>query len=185
MINNWLIKMRTIIRVNIILLFLLLAEIMCTAQSNDTINTYSLPKNSIYVEGAGTAVVYSLNYERVNNSYRSLYISERIGASFWSYYDYKALRVPILLNLIMHCYKALCIEIGAGISLSYNFAKLNTASSVKQGIQLLGVSNVGLRFQAENGFLFRAGFVPLLDFNNNNFKPYFGVSLGYSFGGNN
>jgi hypothetical protein len=157
----------------IIFIFLLIATIFSYGQEKDFGNIYRLPHNSIYFEAGGVSVLYSLNYERVFNINR-FFISPRIGASFFKMNEYSVFYVPVLLNFGVRCYKGLYFELGTGVNM------LAT-------IDLWMVSNIGIRVQCKGGFLFRAGFTPLImpdevNYKNYHLFPMAGISFGGSFG---
>jgi hypothetical protein len=121
-------------------------------------------KNSIFVEGLGAGVAYSVNYERlVLND-----LGVRAGLSYMSFSasvgDVSAsssmLLIPLTANYIGISSGSHALEIGAGPTLFYGSGSassmgINTEGS---GMSALGTLALGYRLQpTDGGFQFRAG----------------------------
>jgi hypothetical protein len=143
-----------------------------------------LPKNSIYLELLGAGVLYSINYERILFEKNRSLFSARIGFSaYFISSPNSRLIIPFGLNYQIRISKSIGFEIGG----AYRFV----LGSV--------IGNTGFRFLIKNKLLFKINFTPQLydplgngtghiltwGSHNSNFVPYFGFSMGFSFGKKN
>ena len=174
-------------------LFLLLTfsviSLFCLGQGKDSTYIGLYPNNSIFIEIGGNSVLFgSLNYERIFLKRDFFYLSGRIGVGYGNFVGVDILSTPILINGIFQIYHALAFEVGVGLSLM----RFGTESELGSGIwsyeyEPAPTGIAGIRIQAKNGFLFRLGFTPLYahiiqDDHGYHGVPWFGFSLGYSFG---
>ena len=121
--------------------------------------------NAVYLELGGQGGIFTINYERLINDY-----AIRVGG-------FAILFASAFTGDINHLWgNKHKFELGTGFiieqsNLSGAFVSLN----------------IGYRYQANNGFLFRLGFTPLygisrsLDSEYQKLHPNVGISLGYSF----
>jgi hypothetical protein len=128
-----------------------------------------LAPNSIYLEGLGAAIGYSLNYERmvldelgvrVGFSYLSVGASASAGgttASAAATYIF----IPVTASYVGIRYGRSALELGAGLTFLYVSASANAAGVATSGAGVVpyGVAMVGYRFQPVDhaGFMFRIG----------------------------
>jgi hypothetical protein len=137
--------------------------------------------NSIYLEGGGSAVAYSLNYERLLSNKLGL----RIGFGYLPVSNSTGTKhasitsAPLTLNWFpfSDTTSSSKLEIGAGLSYvdltkaAYGFAVVNTIGYT---------AIVGYRYQPwDGGFLFRIAFTPVIIAAD--FHAWGGISFGYGF----
>lgn len=139
-------------------------------------------KNSIYAEFLGYSIFFgSLNYERLIFIKRNNAINVRIG--FFAYPLYLPdwfVVIPLSVNYQLKLANKINFEIGAGTSIIFD--------GNSKYISILG--NTGFRFQIRKNFLFKINFTPLFQINyftrediyKLRLSPWFGLSIGYSFG---
>ena len=172
-----------------LLLTFLVNSLFCLGQGRDSTYSRSYPNNSIFIEIGGNSVFFgSLNYERTFLKKDFFYLSGRIGVGYGNFVGSEILSTPILINGIFQIYHALAFEIVAGLSLM----SFGTEAELGGGIwsfeyEPAPTGIAGIRIQAKNGFLFRLDFTPLYahiirDDHGYHGVPWFGFSLGYSFG---
>lgn len=154
-------------------------------------------KNSVYAEGLGPGLLYSINYER-------LVIDElavRVGLSYMSYgasagsasSSVTFMTFPITASYIGISAGKHCLELGGGATVLYASGSASGlgASSEGSGLGGFGTVLIGYRIQPPNGgFQFRVGlsgmFGPGLGFDVKDptafgFIPWGYISLGGSF----
>lgn len=154
-------------------------------------------KNSVYAEGLGPGLLYSVNYER-------LVINElavRVGLSYMSYgatagtssSSVTFMTFPITASYIGVSAGKHCLELGGGATVLYASGSASGlgASSEGSGVGGFGTVLIGYRIQPPNGgFQFRIGlsgmFGPGLGFDVSDptafgFIPWGYISLGGSF----
>jgi hypothetical protein len=158
--------------------------------------------NSVYAEGLGAAIAYSINYERlvvdqvgvrVGFSYLSLSASVNAGAQASSA-SATYLFFPITASYIGLRSGKHSLELGGGATLLYLSGSANAAgvSASGSGIVPFGILMVGYRFHPVDhaGFQFRIGFNALIgeglglqnpDPSKLGFIPWPYLSLGASF----
>jgi len=128
-----------------------------------------LAPNSIYLEGLGAAIGYSLNYERmvvdelgvrVGFSYLSVGATASGGgttASASATYVF----IPVTASYVGIRYGRSALELGGGVTMLYVSANANAAGVATSGAGVVpyGVAMVGYRFQpvGHAGFMFRIG----------------------------
>ena len=149
--------------------------------------------NTVYVEAAGPAFLYSVNYDRMVHKF----LSVRAGIGYWglrataSTGDTTAearlrmLNIPVLGNFLVGR-KGHNLEAGAGVNLAFAFGSATAgfggrvASGSASAFQPFGTATVGYRYTPPKvGFSFRAGFSPL--FTKDVFVPWGYLSLGVAF----
>lgn len=170
----------------------------------------SFPKNSIFGEFCGNSMfIGSLNYERVFSQRNDKYTSVRVGLggkgeSSGSWLHYSTISVPILINRIIQVSNSFAYEIGIGTTLTYSTSSAwevvwwspfgSSVQKYKGGtfFDPLITTNIGIRV-ANDGFLFRLGFTPVVNFLHlnveireysvipENIGYWFGLSIGFSF----
>jgi hypothetical protein len=130
--------------------------------------------NSIYLEGLGAGLAYSLNYERMVVDD----VGVRVGFSYMSFSANASspngsvsssasfVTVPITASYIGLRSRKSALELGGGMSLNYasgNASGLG-ASASGSGVSPLGVAMVGYRLHPVDhaGFQFRVGLMALL-----------------------
>lgn len=143
--------------------------------------TESKRKQGVFFEILGTGLTYSFNYDtRFQN--RPDGLGARIGLSYYAIDGEKLFTLPVGLNYLLgkngHYF-----EMGAGatfISVTEEDGEIFFVDS-DSNTTITGNLVFGYRKQpVDSGFLFRAGFAPLIT--SGNFIPYWPyVSFGYSF----
>lgn len=166
------IKINTIIFFSTIFLILLFNTFSLSAQTKP---------NSIYFEALGSAVIYSINYDRLFTEN----FGGRIGFMYLSELDFifvsakDLLFIPVTLNYFVGGKHKLELGAGAvfaGVSSTgaFGFKSGNAQSNI------VGTATIGYRFQkSKGGFLFRISFTPF--FTSKGIVPYGGVSMGMCF----
>jgi hypothetical protein len=153
------------------ILFIVLSLIVSVAKSQE-----NRTKNSIFFEGYGNGILYSINYDRlITNSFGA-----RIGYSKFDLgNEFSFTTIPVLLNYFVGEQNSR-LELGAGIvhvSVSGNFTWF--ADTFKAD-KAFFTSVIGYRFQPiDGGLLFRIDFTPIIG--NGKFLPFGGISLGATF----
>jgi len=169
--------------------------IVCTCNGQDTVSTSknTHPKNSLFFEIAGSSIFFgSLNYERILINKNFFSFSGRIGIGIGKFWGNSLVTVPLLANGIFHVYHSIALEIGVGAEvLKMGFQQQDKPNKQpwRYNTDIIPTTMIGIRIQAKNGFLLRATFTPYYfysfsdsNINSNNFTPWFGLSLGGSFG---
>lgn len=123
-----------------------------------------IKKNSINVEILGN-VPYSINYERLFPLTINTGLGFRIGCFYWGHLD-DEYAIPLELNSIFG--KKHCLELGTGVT-------LGVFSDTEDNIYSF---RAGYRYRAESGFLCRIS--PMILYKDDTWKPWAGLSLGYS-----
>jgi len=109
---------------------------------------------------------YSINYERLVPLTINTGLGFRIGCFYWGFLD-DEYAIPLELSLIFG--KTHCLELGAGVTLGV-FADTQKTTFIS--------FRAGYRYRAESGFLCRI--YPMILQKNDTWKPWAGLSLGYS-----
>ena len=119
-------------------------------------------KNSVYFEGFGNSLTYSINYERIFSWEVNRAVALRTGFSYTK--DVRS--IPLEIDLILG--KKNCFESGIGLTFS-TFGEGNTL-----------LLRAGYRYRDPSGLLIRLA--PMLMVIPGYYVgPYGGVSMGYSF----
>jgi hypothetical protein len=132
-------------------------------------NKDALAPNSIYAEGLGAAIAYSVNYERMVVDD----LGVRIGLSYLSFgasataqgmtssASASYLFVPITASYVGIRSGSSALELGAGMTLLYASGSANAAgvATSGSGVVPFGVALIGYRLQpvGHAGFMFRVG----------------------------
>ncbi|MBE9601254.1 hypothetical protein [Pedobacter sp. MC2016-24] len=149
------------------------------ANAQETVAQPTTRAQNVYVELAGQGIILTANYDtRFSNKRNG--IGGRIGIGYLAIDGDKITSIPVGLNYLLGKGKSF-FEIGLGMT--YLSAKGSDDSFLfddETADGLLGTMNFGYRLQpVDSGFSLRAGLTPI--FNSNNFLPFYGVSLGYTF----
>ena len=151
-------------------------------------------KNTIFFEGAGNSVLYSLNYDRLIKTSNIFMTSARIGVHYSNDFNNnnrKIIAIPFELSKLYLFHKTgNFIEFGSGITyINENIVSLNHTVNV-----LVVALRIGYRLQKpKGGFFFKVGLTPLYDFyawnrlpkvNYNTLYLSFGLGIGYTFKSN-
>jgi len=133
-----------------------------------------LAPNSIFVEGLGAAIGYSINYERmviddlgvrVGLSFLSIGASTNAGGST-STAGAKYVFVPVTVSYVGVRSGSSALELGAGVTVLYVSASSSAAGVATSGAGIVpyGVFLVGYRLQPVHhaGFMFRIGMSALV-----------------------
>ena len=169
--------------------------IACTCNGQDTVSTSNktYSKNSLFYEIAGNSIFFgSVNYERILIEKNFFSFSGRIGIGGGKFGGNSLFTIPLLANGIFHVYHSIALEIGVGAEfLDMGFQQQDTPSKKpwRYNTDIIPTTMIGIRIQTKNGFLLRATFTPYYfysfsdsDINSKYFTPWFGLSLGGSFG---
>ncbi len=147
-------------------------------------------KNSVFVEGLGAGLFYSINYERII----AYGIAARIGFAYWTITatagtetaKASVLAIPLAVNYIGLARGSHGLELGLGATLYYTSAEASSGSlsASGSGMTALGNVNIGYRFQPRRlGFQFRVGFQLLyargLSFSSTNPNAIGAIPWGY------
>ena len=146
-------------------------------------NHVATAENSIFFELGGNALIYSINYDRLLDPHWSL----RAGIGYMGLgttdagLDASLTIIPITASYCPYSEVGGIpnskLELGAGIC--YFNMSASTFGDSFNGSGVAGTLIVGYRYQQpDGGFLFRAGFTPLIG---GFFIPMFGLSAGVSF----
>jgi len=172
---------------------ILITAFICNGQDTVSTSINKYPKNSLFFEISGNSIFFgSVNYERILINKNFFSFSGRIGIGYGKFMGNSLLTVPILANGILQIYHSIALEIGVGAEfLRMGFQKQDVP--IKQpwryNTGIIPTTMIGIRIQARNGFLIRTTFTPYYFYSISasniksiNFTPWFGLSLGGSFG---
>lgn len=131
----------------------------------------------MFLELGGNAVVYSINYDRLlSNDFGLRFGIMAFGVSA-SDAGAMAVGVPVTGSYFIGENNHR-LELGAGIL--YLSAAVGSGDFSGSGSAVAPTGIIGYRYQpVDGGFFFKAGFTPFVY--NNQFIPYGGISLGYTF----
>lgn len=160
-------------------------------------------RNSVYVEGGGNTVYYSINYDRIFALSNRLKLAPRAGFMYLPLTeiadrtDFGDIRIPFEANLLWSNSETPknYVEAGIGmslISLKQYVTNLQTGqNAVRNTFGNITTMRVGLRHQKSNGgLMYRIGLlVPITQDSYSKsrvgddifYRIYGGASLGYSF----
>jgi len=146
------------------------------AQGEERPMTTTANATNLYIEFAGPSIVYSFNLDARFGKYENG-LGFRVGIG-GAYVDGEGfMSVPIQLNYLIGT-KGKYLEVGGGYTYAPNLYLFNNENPN------YGTITIGYRKQplGKKGFLFRAGFTPLISFGEGGgFIPYAGVSCGLRF----
>lgn len=151
--------------------------------AQNKISNYS--RNAVYIEGLGSGIAYSINYEyRITEQ-----IGLRAGFSFWSttpifFSSGKSTftEFPLMVNYFVGHHRD-NLELGLGMVIGFSSTKgklfwgknFNSKDNFS-----IGTATIGYRMEPnDGGFMFRVAFTPFFTFKN--IWPSGGISLGYAF----
>jgi hypothetical protein len=144
-------------------------------------------RNTIYLEALGSAVLYSINYER----FLSDVVSLRLGGSLISLTasdtvtteSVSMVAVPITLSYLGLSSGDHAFELGGGatiVSFSARASDSGGTSAFGSASGVAGTAIAGYRYAPRAGGInFRAAFTPV--FGSGGFVPWFGLAVGYGF----
>jgi hypothetical protein len=161
-----------------------------------------IASNTIYVEGLGAGMRFSLNYEKIFRlPIHNLYVSGSAGIAP-SWWDYKYLYLPLRVNLIYIFNRKSSIEIAVTLLTGYHWTQsyLHPEDYIR-GTDTYWLPSFSYRFQNldEGGIFIKAGIYPIinngsdsysylsrlpfdnLNLNDKDFVPWIGISTGYTF----
>lgn len=165
------------------LIMLLCSFVLASSKllAQDEFEKPEIRSNNWYVELGGTALFYSVNYEKFlfRTKQEELIWSARIGLGF-NPIEYRLLNalslekntfmVPFSSSILLGPGKDK-LELGAGFSmLTRDLSNREVAPSLIAGIRVIDV----------NGVTFRVNYIPV--FRNEQFLHWIGVSLGLNYG---
>jgi hypothetical protein len=143
--------------------------------------------NTLYVEGLGPALLYSVNFDHVFGD-----VAGRVGLEYFSVGATNAdgssasaafLGIPVSISYLGIGSLTHIFEVGAGATLLYFGASVNTLGNKTSGSAVtgLGALILGYRYQPpDGGFFFRAGLSPLISASGD-FLPWPYLGLGATF----
>ena len=156
--------------------------------------------NSLYAEGLGNGLIYSINYDRLFSNA----IGARVGVSYTAPEMVSLTTFPVMAYYLIGLGSGGSkLELGLGLTVvlqpEYQATSFVAAPDDKiRGDGVLGTATMGYRYQrADGGFIFRVGFtpffgtfshekgfvpyVPTMYEDHFHFVPWAGISLGYGF----
>ncbi len=144
-----------------------------TAQGDTTEAPSDFSRTSFFLELGGNALSYSLNVDHFVSRQISLRAGISVNPSFFS----TIVVAPIMVNYLAGQNNHF-LELGIGVLLGSAVTSTETG-----GGGLLPAMTIGYRWQPTyGGFLFRAGFTPIIIPSEVNFfEPRGGISVGYTF----
>ncbi len=169
--NNAKFKMKKIILISIIFF---IGVINTSAQNNET--SPIVRKNAIFLEGGGSALWYSLNYEHRYILKPMHRITLGAGTSL----------LPLASDVSFIGFLSAGYLYGNTHSLEIG----GSAGSVFTEKEFVGSIRIGYRYEGPKGLLFRVGFSPvytkfaetgLKEYSGKGFVPWAYISLGYTF----
>jgi hypothetical protein len=147
-------------------------------------------QHSAYIELAGSAGIWSLNYDLVALNINNFKVGARLGFGFMTEgYPGTTLdvHVPLTVNFMYAFKEKHHIELGVGTQIaSYEIRSVKTATDAGfvRKTEALGNMTLGYRFQnPKGGFMFRVFYSPFFyqDGIYFRYEHWGGVSLGYAF----
>lgn len=147
--------------------------------SSETVNKEQV-KNVLYLELAGIAGLYSINYERRLNDQ----LWGRIGAGYFPTLvlakgDF--ITVPIGVSYLLGGHTSF-FELGLGTTFAYAQGEMFFSSEEVKEFGVAINATIGHRLQPpDKNFFFKIAFTPLFNPTTGHFFPSGGLSLGYSF----
>lgn len=142
-------------------------------------------RNAIYLEVGGTAVVYSVNYDRILSDRKKWKTGGRLGLSFLnpSFNDSRFLAEAYTLKAFKNRRNS---YLELGMAFLYRTPRLLIEATQLKDSPASGLSpRIGVRFQkAEGGWLTRIGFTPNFSWQSGDplkIAPWAGFSIGRSF----
>ena len=175
----------------LIAVILFIISISTGATSQVVVHQYDFNLNTLFIEAGGNAVLYSLNYDRIILNNKLFKISCRGGVEYLPSFIFGSVKsefaFPVEVNFLFGKDEKF-IECGAGVALGYEI--FNYLTDQPWGLAITG--RIGYRLQKQNGFFFRAGFVPIMyksivDNGDNSLEvkyhvyPWVGVGVGKTF----
>lgn len=146
-------------------------------------NAQDLPSNrSIFIEGLGNGLTYSVNYD-TRFGPGSAGLGGRGGVGFLPIQGVNITSFPFLVNYLWGN-NGHFLEVGAGATILAVAGGSDTVISIEEFNRSTGIGptfSLGYRYQPLNGgILFRAGIAPIIDTTGS--LPYWPqISLGYAF----
>lgn len=159
-----------------ILVLLFSKQILVAKNVNDSTHVI---KNSIYLELRGSALLYSINYDRVfYNRNRSVGVAFRLGVSRFLGTNVIPFSTSVLLGkrtVKMEAGMSICSMVDDGYKANPN-----------NNVDFYGGLIIGLRYQRlyREGILLRLNYIPLYHigtFENNEIIQGIAISVGYNF----
>jgi len=163
-------------RFKIVLLVVLITSIPLVLEAQ--IEETQKVDNSIYLEIGGSALGYSLNYER------------RVGENLWGrvgvsylppfvvFGDFVSL--PAGLSYLLGKYDK-HLELGFTLSPTYIKSAFKINDNYDKEFGIISSAIIGYRFQPKEELFFKLAFTPLITTFETTFLPSGGISFGYSF----
>lgn len=149
-------------------------------------------KNSIFIEGLGSGIFYSINYERALYSKKFHAVNIRIGYSIfpdvWKYIN----TIPLLINFQNKITEKAIFETGLGARYVYSFFRQRNNSIPRYNpvnrVDIIG--SIGVRFLLKKHFFIKTAFTPTIVNDNEilygngagNICQFFSISMGYTWG---
>jgi hypothetical protein len=136
-------------------------------------------KNTLFVEGLGNGLIYSVNYERFVAPRFAIRIgAEYLGGTFGSSSETISLGLFPLMGTYLVGEGTHHAELGAGLTVATTDADLDDLGDIDAAV--VPTATLGYRYQKpEPGFIFRIGFTPVMI--GDRILPWGGISLGYAF----
>ncbi len=147
-------------------------------------------QHSVYAELAGSAGIWSLNYDLVALNISNFKVGARFGFGFMTEgYAGTTLdvHIPLTVNFMYAFKEKHHIELGVGTQIaSYEIRSVKTATDTEfeRKTEALGNMTLGYRFQSpDGGFMFRVFYSPFFyqDGIYFRYEHWGGLSLGYAF----
>ena len=166
-------------------LILLSCSHLSIAQRADSSTTHFAARNAVYLEVGGTAVVYSLNYDRLFSDRKKWKKGARLGIGFLnaSLHDSRLVGELYALKPLKN-HQDRYFELGIGAL--YRSPRIVSETSGITDSPAIGLSpRVGIRFQKPGpGWIFRLAFTPVFSKQADSpvkIAPWAGFSIGRSF----
>ncbi len=163
--------------------------VLCVTFSLARVSTAQQAPNAVFLELGGSAVLYSINYDRhltpdmgfrVGFGYLGLSASSSDQSTDVSSASASVLIIPATFNYFLGTGSSR-LELGAGIVyVSLSASVSGGVGSAFSGSGIGGAAVIGYRYQpSDGGLLFRASFTPIIG--SGGFLPWAGLSVGYAF----
>jgi hypothetical protein len=165
------------------------------AQDSSIVEKSRAPKNLVYLELGGNAILYSVNYEKIISSRTNWMFTIRAGVGvFNDSYNHKIAVnyfVPVMVNALLGKRKSK-LEVGLGMSPLINLdfeGRKNPVGDVPF-IKFYQTTTIGYRYQPDKkGLLFKIAYTPYIYIDkfpyeiveSSIYRSWGGVSIGYAF----
>lgn len=152
-------------------LLIVFSHCLLSAQDTISVNTSGFKHHSIYLELGGSSGIYSANYDYSFSISEGTKLALGAGLGYYSIYSYHDGPAPVETNMFFFTPEA---------NLLFGKKSHHFETGASLFLFQIPALRIGYRYQPrKGGFLFRAGFTPILF--GMDIIPWGGLSFGYTF----